>query len=97
MNLDNIQYDPDTGEISAKDCNLKYHHKNGYLYVIVNKRKCPVHLLIHDLLGIDRTGLVVVHLDENKLNNRADNLMLMTRQECNEYYFDKRQQKKSHS
>ena len=98
MNLEDFLYNLKTGSLISTTKKLKWYvGKDGYYRTKINGNPHKKHLLIHDLLGIDRTGLTVVHLDENKFNNCADNLALMTRGECNKFHFEKRQRQKSHS
>ena len=58
----------------------------GYLFVNLhyngNVKKCFIHRLVYEAFnGKIPEGLVVNHIDENKENNRLDNLNLMSQKE----------------
>ena len=57
----------------------------GYLQIIIRKKRYSVHRLVWEMFnGSIPEGLDVNHIDEDKTNNRLDNLNLMTRKEnCN--------------
>lgn len=95
MVFDEFEYDPETGVLTSDIHELKLYIVNGFYRTKINGNATSIHLLIHDLLGIDRTGMMVVHDDGNKLNNRADNLVLMTRAQGNKHFFDLRQKKRN--
>tara|TARA_R110000744_G_scaffold102377_7_gene196941 strand:+ start:392 stop:898 length:507 start_codon:yes stop_codon:yes gene_type:complete len=67
-----------------KPCN----NVGGYLLVVLSKNRKQKTHKVHQLVAIAFLGhkpcgmtLVVDHLDDNKLNNRADNLQLVTNRE----------------
>lgn len=89
MNLQYLLYNAKTGSLISTEQKLKWYvAKNGYYRTKIDGNTYSKHLLIHDLLGIDRTGFVVIHRDGDKLNNRAENLELMTRGEANKHFFN---------
>ena len=53
----------------------------GYLRTYVNKRQYYVHEIIVVAAGYDLTNMVVDHVDRNKLNNRIENLEVVTQAE----------------
>jgi len=61
---------------------LKLNSSNTYFEIILSNRKCfKIHLLVWDHFGDkirDGRKLQVDHIDENKTNNRIDNLQLLT-------------------
>lgn len=64
------------------------HHKQGYtLYTLCKngtRKNYSTHTLVYDHFGVgERNGkkIVVDHIDENKSNNRIDNLQLLTPRE----------------
>jgi len=84
----------EANEKSKKERILKFGiSTSGYAYVILYKKGenkiSMIHHLVWDHFGNKpRTGriLQVDHKDENKLNNRRDNLQLLTsRQNCSKY------------
>ena len=68
MVFDEFEYDPETGVLTSDIHELKLYIVNGFYRTKINGNATSIHLLIHDLLGIDRTGMMVVHDDGNKLN-----------------------------
>lgn len=50
----------------------------GYLYVSLNGDRYRIHWLYYNTFIGDSTGLVIDHIDRNKLNNEASNLRLVT-------------------
>jgi len=83
-------YDMENGELyKYKNRKYKYMHydQSGYKQIHYHGGKRLVHFLIHDKLGIDRTGFVVAFLDGNSKNTSADNMALLTRHECNQHHF----------
>lgn len=75
----------------SKDKPLKPYIKsqwflNGYPAVILtngkNRKSCMVHTLVAEaFLGKRPTGYVIAHKDDNRLNNKLDNLRYATRSE----------------
>lgn len=68
-------------------------YSNGYLYVGINKKMFRIHTLVWDNFGSEKRNglkLQVDHIDNNKLNNRLNNLQLLTaRQNVNKVFDNK--------
>lgn len=67
---------------------IPHHYSNGYLFVCLSKRGIYKQILLHRLVLITfngiKNGYEVNHIDENKENNRLDNLEWVThRYNCN--------------
>lgn len=69
---------------------LKNIFDGNYYKVVLNGKSIRVHLLVWDAFGYDKRDshkLLVDHKDENKLNNRIDNLQLLnSRDNVNKSY-----------
>lgn len=58
-------------------------HQDGYIFVTIKGKQYPLHRLVAKLFHSDtyKGGLVVNHMDGNKMNNFADNLEWVTQSE----------------
>lgn len=79
--------------MNKKNNNLKYMNRRGYLYVSLWKnnkgKKYRVHRLVAEIFIPKIQGKDVVnHIDENKRNNKVDNLEWCTQQENLKKYFE---------
>ncbi len=93
-------YDMENGDLyKYSNRQYKYIHydRKGYKQIHYHGGKRLVHKLIHQKLGIDTTGFVVVFLDGNKTNTSAENMALLTRHECNQHHFWLRKKSKQTS
>lgn len=79
-NENRLQYDLDNGlVITPKNTNGTVCKSTGYLRVKVNGRTLQVHqILAVKYFGDKCIGMQVNHKDGNKLNNKEDNLELVT-------------------
>jgi hypothetical protein len=97
-NYDGLYEVSNFGEIKSLGNNKKRREKllkpgknsDGYLYVVLYKngvvKKFLVHRLVYSaFVGEIPEGLQCNHIDENKENNRVDNLNLMTSKENNNW------------
>jgi|SaaInlLV_10m_DNA_4_1040232.scaffolds.fasta_scaffold15725_1 hypothetical protein len=92
MKLGEFDYNLETGELIHESKPMKlFIDKEGFYRTKVTGKLLRLHTLIFNLLETDLTGLVVVHLNRNNLDNSADNLEAMPRMQANKYYFDQRQ------
>lgn len=61
---------------------IPHHYSNGYLFVCLSKNGIHKQILLHRLVLITfvekKSGYEVNHIDENKENNRLDNLEWVT-------------------
>lgn len=55
----------------------------GYLAVTLDRNKLRIHWLYYNTFIGDSTGMIVDHIDRNKLNNDPSNLRLVTSQQSN--------------
>lgn len=58
--------------------------KTGYAITQIDKKKVFMHRLIFELLGIDLLDMLVDHKNRNRIDNRINNLNLVTHNENNE-------------
>jgi len=85
--LDRTFIDKRGGVKTIKGVLLKKHKtKCGYYFVRVSKNDISKNLIIHTLVfnafdGRGRGGMVIDHIDNNRLNNCIDNLQLITQRE----------------
>ncbi len=94
--MKDIQYNPTTGKLKHEG-ELLIPRITRDNISIINFRGKTINTttLIFNILKLDKHGMVVVRLDGNVHNNAIHNLELMTRNECNQFYFDKRQKRNS--
>lgn len=69
-----------------------YKNRSGYLRIMFNRKTNMKQLFIHHLVwdnfvGIDRTGLVIDHIDNDHLNNKLYNLRLGTQKQNSNWYW----------
>ena len=55
-----------------------YVTRKGYIYTVIDRRTVMIHRMI---LGITNSKITIDHHDSNKLNNRKNNLILMSHEE----------------
>ena len=61
-------------------------HNSGYLKLTLRKNKKSVYVMVHQLLGLtffegyklNNRKIIVDHIDNNKLNNKLDNLQIIS-------------------
>ena len=92
-----LDYNPDTGEFSHEDADVivrtyvcRPRNRHPFVLVRVGHFEVPAHRLVFESLGIAIGRLVIVHLNGDRLDNRLENLLPMTRGEANQWYFDRR-------
>lgn len=75
-----FDFDPETGEMYRR---LGWpNRKDGYLYVTTGKIHRPIHRLMWEAVhGEIPDGMTINHKNGQKLDNRIDNLELLTRAE----------------
>lgn len=77
-----VCYNPRYGEYILKEQKVKTSIKRGYLTCMINQKMKCVHRLIYETyVGDIPKGCVLHHINENKLDNRIENLICMTREE----------------
>ena len=77
-----VCYNHRYGEYILKERKVKTSIKRGYLTCVINQKMCCVHRLLYETyVGEIPEGYVLHHINENKLDNRVDNLICMTREE----------------
>lgn len=82
-NMYKVEVDLENGLIkTAKNTNGTICSSTGYLKVKINKKTLQVHqLLAVAYFGEKCIGYQINHIDGNKLNNKKENLEIVTRQE----------------
>lgn len=68
-----------------KNILLKPHaHSEGYLKTCFDKKRYSIHRLVYELFGTDwNPELCIDHINQDKTDNRIENLRMATRQENN--------------
>lgn len=83
-------YDPSTGVLTYKVCRGKKHageivgsrHCAGYIQHSINKKRLMAHRVIWTMLhGGIADGLVIDHINGNRMDNRLENLRLVSMQD----------------
>lgn len=69
-----------------------YKNRSGYLRIMFNRHSNMKQLFIHHLVwdnfvGIDRSGLVIDHISNDRLDNRLDNLRIGTQSDNLNWYW----------
>lgn len=87
----NVKYDLDKGlVITPKGTNGTICSTTGYLRFKVNNRLLQVHQFLAVLYFGERCiGLQVNHIDGNKMNNKKDNLEIVSQQDNLKHQWDK--------
>lgn len=83
------------GKVHLKTINeriLKPSLRNGYLFVTLRKNNSHKanmihHLVAKEFIGDRKEGLVINHIDGNKLNNNASNLEYVSKQRNTQHYY----------
>ena len=79
---DKVCYNPRYGNYIRKGKKLKITKVRGYLTCVINCKQVGLHTLLYEnFIGEIPTGYVVHHINENKLDNRLNNLVCMSREE----------------
>ena len=89
-NKNRLDYDLDNGlVITPKGTNGSLCSSTGYLRVKVNKKSLQVHQIMAVIyFGEKCIGYQVNHIDGNKINNKKENLELLTRKENIKHGFE---------
>jgi hypothetical protein len=89
-----LEYDPETGSFQYWDCEPEqYVAKRDGVFLVIHPFEARAHRLVLALLGFDETEMqryVVVHVDEDKRNNRLSNLVPMPRSDYMRFAFWRR-------
>jgi hypothetical protein len=85
QDLSNYLISRDGRIFNSKDDEKKTYMKNGYLNLSINNKMYAIHRLVAmTYIKNPNNHPVVNHIDENKVNNKVENLEWVTQQEnCN--------------